>query len=125
MDTLHGAAQLSQSVSKLHRACRIFYQIAKIYMNHRPQTVEPPGYQGDMPQPSASLPLTETPQQLPQLDSDIDLPDFPLSHEDWNGMLDEWDLGLGAENAREMSSYFEQYLSGTGTGALGNPGSFN
>lgn len=25
--------------------------------------------------------------------------------QDWDAMLDDWDLGLGGENAREMSSF--------------------
>ena len=28
-----------------------------------------------------------------------------LYGQDWDAMLDDWDLGLGGENAREMSSF--------------------
>ncbi|EXJ56725.1 hypothetical protein A1O7_07069 [Cladophialophora yegresii CBS 114405] len=118
VDTLHSAAQLSASVSKLYRACRIFYQIAKTYMS-RPAESRPPVPDA---RASAIVPSNTSPQAqytttyAPDPASDIDLPDFPLSQEDWNGMLDEWDLGLGAENAREMSAYFEQYLSGSNAG---------
>ncbi|KIW65216.1 hypothetical protein PV04_07494 [Phialophora macrospora] len=156
--TLHGAAQLSASVSKLYRACRIFYQIAKIYLNrptesegegegegetsrsHRKQhQQQPPAPQVSPRGASVVVPSTmSSPQEQhhttttttttttdvrdpgSDIDIDIDLPDFPLSQEDWNGMLDEWDLGLGAENAREMSAFFEQYLSGSSAGSARN-----
>jgi hypothetical protein len=146
--TLHSAAQLSASVSKLYRACRIFYQIAKIYLT-RPTTESEIGSESSRRQqqpvspPSVSVPSTmmsSSPQEQnhhptttttttttttdvrdpgSDIDIDIDLPDFPLSQEDWNGMLDEWDLGLGAENAREMSAFFEQYLSGGSNAGAG------
>ena len=46
------------------------------------------------------------------------LPDIP-----WDGMLNEWDLGLGAEDAREMGNFFGlgQYMS-TGASGQGGPG---
>ncbi|ETI26260.1 hypothetical protein G647_03037 [Cladophialophora carrionii CBS 160.54] len=135
VDTLHSAAQLSASVSKLYRACRIFYQIAKTYMSHPAESrplaaAAAPDGQYDAAtaaaRASAVVPSNTSPQAqyttyAPDSASDIDLPDFPLSHEDWNGMLDEWDLGLGAENAREMSAFFEQYLSGSNAGAATRP----
>ncbi|OCT48870.1 fungal specific transcription factor domain protein [Cladophialophora carrionii] len=140
VDTLHSAAQLSASVSKLYRACRIFYQIAKTYMSHPVESgplaaaaaAAAPHGQYDTAtaaaaaRASAVVPSNTSPQAqyttyAPDLASDIDLPDFPLSQEDWNGMLDEWDLGLGAENAREMSAFFEQYLSGSNAGAATRP----
>jgi hypothetical protein len=41
------------------------------------------------------------------------LPEFPVSQQDWDGMLNDFDLGLGAESAREMmTSYFEPFMSG-------------
>jgi hypothetical protein len=115
VETMHSAAHLSPSVSKLYRACRIFYQIAKIYLSHRAETPINPGSKGALPRPAATVPSNDSPEPPPAPDPDIDLPDFPLSHEDWNGMLDDFDLGLGAENAREMSTFFEQYLSSSGT----------
>lgn len=136
VETLHGAAALSAAVSKLYRACRIFYQIAKIYLRHpkterveeqHPQQTINPKDDGSRSRslPTAAVPSNDfqhqtTAWQPPETDVDIDLPDFPLSQQDWNGMLDDWDLGLGAENAREMSMYFEQYLSGA-TSGMGAP----
>ncbi len=123
VNTLDTAAHLSASVSKLYRACRIFYQIAKIYLSH-PATNSQPSNSQQALRATTILPSHMSPNQqyttaIPDSGGDIDLPDLPLSHEDFNGMLDEWDLGIGAENARQMSAYFEQYLStgsGTGTG---------
>ena len=120
VNTLHSAAQLSPNVSKLHKACHIFYQIAKTYLSH-PAAKSQQSDSQQMVNPSTILPSTMPPTQqqttfLRDPVGDIDLPDFPLSHEDFNGMLDEWDLGIGAENARQMSAFFEQYMP-NGTGA--------
>ena len=106
VDTLHSAAQLSPAVSKLYRACRIFPQIAKIYLMQRADNApKTPGSQKVVvSQPSSAfMPSNDFLERHQPIDGDIDLPDFPLSHEDWNGMLDEWDIGIGAGNAREMS----------------------
>jgi hypothetical protein len=150
VDALHSEDRLSPSVGKLRRVCRVFYQVAKLYMEQGPlgtNTQRPPGdqVQGGSSASTASkqsvvssvtaqqvqqlgqysngdpqsLYLFPTPSTAPQAHvdfTDIDLPDFPLSHEDWTGMLDGADLGLGAENARDMSSYFEQYFAGVDIG---------
>jgi hypothetical protein len=71
------------------------------------------------PQSLYLFPTSSATAQAPVDFTDIDLPDFPLSHEDWTGILDGADLGLGVENAREMSAYFEQYFAGTDVGANG------
>ena len=115
VDTLHTASQVSVSVSKLYRACRIFYQIAKLYLSQRDKDPQSPAVQKALPNPSTTVPSDDA-QQVP-FDPDVELPDFPLSHADWNGMLDEWDLGLGAGNAREMSFFFEPYLTSGSGGA--------
>lgn len=134
VETLQTAAALSAAVSKLYRACRIFYQVAKIYLahpkkdtgaeQHQQQTINPAEDASRLltsaPVPSNDFPRQPTTRQPPETDVDIDLPDFPLSQQDWNGMLDDWDLGLGAENAREMSVFFEQYLSDA-TSGMGPP----
>ncbi|KAJ9615532.1 hypothetical protein H2200_001607 [Cladophialophora chaetospira] len=115
VETLQNVAQVSASVSKLYKACRIFYQIAKIYLSQPAEKLRLQDNQ-QTPRPTTILPSNASLQQqyttsAQETGGDIDLPDFPLSQQDWNGMLDEWDLGLGAENARQMSAFFEQYLT--------------
>ena len=39
------------------------------------------------------------------------LPDLSLSRQAWDGMLDDWESGIGAENAKQMSSSFERYMN--------------
>ena len=40
--------------------------------------------------------------------------DLDMSHQDWDMMFNEFDLGLGAESAQEMMPWFEQHMSGFG-----------
>ncbi len=41
--------------------------------------------------------------------------DLDMSHQDWDMIFNEFDLGLGAESAREMMPWFEQHASGFST----------
>lgn len=40
--------------------------------------------------------------------SNLDLINFPMN-DNWDQLLDDWELGLGGESARQMTTYFEQY----------------
>ena len=87
VETLKSAAQYSSGVAKLHDACETFFNLAKAYVA---QTInEGESHDGPLHQQHA----TET----------FDL--TSLYGQDWDAMLDDWDLGLGGENAREMSSF--------------------
>ena len=88
VETLKSAAQYSPGVAKLHDACQTFYNLAKAYMA---QTVE----SGE----SSKGPLHQRPAAVEASDT------ISLNGQDWDAMLDDWDLGLGGENAREMSSF--------------------
>ena len=91
--TLKSAAQYSSGVAKLHDACETFFNLAKTYMA---QTIEA----GDACEgPLQQQPTTET----------FDV--ASLYGQDWDAMLDDWDLGLGGENAREMSSFLTESMS--------------
>jgi hypothetical protein len=117
VEALRSAAQLSPNVSKLHRACRMFFEIAKVYLNHDPKNPTSPRQAQAPPSPAANVPSTSLPPTQP-LDNDVDLPDFPQSQADWDGIFNEWEFGLGAANAREMSAFL---LSGS-SGHLNNDG---
>lgn len=131
--TLQGAAQLNPGVGRIYRACRIFYHVATVYFGNGAGQTSSPNQQNGQQQPESAQPVY--PARLsassslppdPQV-ANVGLQDFPLSQQDWDGMLDEWDLGLGAESAREMSSFFESYLSGSGQMGnmqMGNSGPF-
>lgn len=131
--TLQGAQPRSPGVDKLERACKIFSQIARIYLdqtdvaNQQQLHQQQKSHQHFEPihalsatansmssVAGTSSTTTQTIQQQDVQIMDAILPDLPLSQQAWDGMFDEWDLGLGAENAREMSSYFE-HLTGIGS----------
>jgi len=88
--TLKSAAQYSPGISKLHDACDTFLKLASSYMA---QTIEEGGPYSD-----------QLHQQLPAEAFDV----TSLSYQDWNEMLDDWELGLGGENAREISSFLTE-----------------
>lgn len=41
--------------------------------------------------------------------SDLGYMEFSVQGGEWDQMLAGWELGVGAEDARQMTSYFEQY----------------
>ena len=87
VETLKSAAQYSSGIAKLHDACKTFFNLAKAYMAQMIKKGE--SYEGLLHQ----HPATET------------FDPTSLYGQDWNAMLDDWDLGLGGENAREVSSF--------------------
>jgi len=105
---------MGPGIGKLHRACRTFYQIASIYLSQ-------PGSDA-----AASMPPGTNPSGLPSIQyplqhgssaalengmnpSDTMIPDLPLFPQDWDVMLDGWDLGT--DNGPDvMSIFLEQYL---------------
>lgn len=84
VQTLKSAAQYSSGVAKLHDACETFFNLAKAYMAQMIKKGEPG--EGSLHATEAFDPTT-------------------LYGQDWDAMLDDWDLGLGGESAREMSSF--------------------
>lgn len=85
--TLKSAAQYSSGVAKLHDACETFFNLAKAYMAHMIKKGE--SSEG----PLHHQPATEA------------FDPISLYGQDWDAMLNDWDLGLGGANAREMSSF--------------------
>ncbi len=87
VQTLESAAQYSAGVAKLHDACETFFNLAKAYMTQTSRKGE--SYEGPLHQQPAIEAFDPT----------------SFHGQDWDAMLDDWDLGLGGENAREMSSF--------------------
>ena len=85
--TLRSAAEYSSGVAKLHDACETFLNLAKTYVAQMIKKGE--SYEGPLHQQPATEAFDPT----------------RLYGQDWDAMLDDWDLGLGGENAREMSSF--------------------
>lgn len=95
---LEAVADMSPGIGKLHRACQIFYRIAAIYLDQAGSDV------------SASVPLTSNPSSHASAQNscqhgesasfehgmslaDTTISDLPLFPQDWDVMLDGWDLG--------------------------------
>ena len=87
VETLKSAAQYSSGVAKLHDACETFFNLAKAYMAQTSRRGEP--YDG----PPHQQPATEA------------FDPTSLYGQNWDAMFDDWDLGLGGENAREVLSF--------------------
>lgn len=123
VNALESVADMSPGVGKLYRACRIFYQIASMYLAQDGVDDEPV-LQGPAYPPAASsmqvLPQYLVPAWLQASfsSSDAGMPELPLFQQDWNDMLDGWDLGTDGRDSRDNSTIFGQHLSGApGTGA--------
>ncbi|ETN36903.1 uncharacterized protein HMPREF1541_07890 [Cyphellophora europaea CBS 101466] len=102
VSVLDGAALKSSACLKLRNACSNFTKIAETLLA---QDLGSTPIKDDSSQPSPQM-------ADPYAMHYQSMPDFPMSQSDWDGMLNEFDLGLGVESAREMTSYFEPFLSG-------------
>ena len=87
VETLKAAAQYSSGVAKLHLACETFFKLASAYMAQVIKKSE-----------SSESQLLEQPVAKA-------FGPASLYGQDWDTMLDGWDLGLAGESAREMTSY--------------------
>lgn len=90
VETLKSAAQYSSGVAKLHDACETFFNLAKAYVAQTIRKGE--SYENPLHQQPATEAFELT----------------SLYRQDWDAMLDDWDLGLGGEYAREMSSFLTE-----------------
>lgn len=88
VNTLRSAAVFSKGIAKLHEACDTFLKLAKGYISSAGQADE--SWPRDAQHPTATDIFDPT----------------SLSQQDWDAMFDDWDLGLGGENARNMSYVF-------------------
>ena len=111
--TVESICEKSRGVGKLVKTCQSFYQIAcshheQLHSQKLPSQQSPripsilPGAVG-VPDPMLAI------QDAFEINpSTFDNVEFSMQ-EDWDQMLDGWELGLGAESARQMTSYLEQY----------------
>ncbi|KAK4934577.1 hypothetical protein LTR10_024197 [Elasticomyces elasticus] len=111
---MEAVANMGPGIGKLYRACRIFYQIASIYLSQPGSDVAASVSQG---LGSSSYASTRHPLQhgsFAPLENgmhlgDTMIPDLPLFPQDWDVMLDGWDLGTDS-GPGAMSTFLEQYL---------------
>ena len=124
VDTLNSADAVASGIEKLRSACSRFLLIAQAYLSQqesnnsgksdsRPQVDGSRGDPQNVNMTDATVPNQQPPGSAATgmtsagagvFDS---LPEFPFD-------MSEWDLGLGAENAREMGSFFGQYAGTAG-----------
>ncbi|KAL9049665.1 MAG: hypothetical protein Q9206_005416 [Seirophora lacunosa] len=101
VSTLGQVVEQSHAVSKLHRACSSFHEIARVFLAQQSRHGAPLGDRAeDVDADCQSIDNMAEHSLQP-------LPDFSLSQEEWDVMLSEWDLGLGTEDARQMSSFLD------------------
>ena len=111
INTVEQAAKRSKGLSKLLEACRNLHRIAsaKYASQSHPAALEQPI--------SSTNPATvqQRPQsfKIEECDPIQPAPEFNFADfgMDWDQNMDGWEFGLGADNAKEMSSFFGQYHS--------------
>jgi hypothetical protein len=105
--TVQSIAQRSPNLTKLLSACQSFYRIASDYHNQNAQ----PTHVFDAAEATTQVPVPK-PIPVGQVSFESDPSSFnymDFSMQNWDQMFDGWELGLGAESARQMTSYFEQF----------------
>ncbi|KAJ9502416.1 hypothetical protein H2202_002482 [Exophiala xenobiotica] len=113
---LESVADMSPGVGKLYRACRIFYQIASMVLAQDGVGNESVLQGHACPPPATSthaLPQHLVPAwfQASFSSPDAGMPELPLFQQDWDAMLDGWDLGTDGGDFRDNSAIFGQHLS--------------
>jgi hypothetical protein len=134
VETVQSASQVTTAIEKLKIACERFCLVAQAYLSQQDASNangfggrQDSGVMNRSNQSAVDLDTVTQGNQSAAFSSAVgatsigagvfdSLPDFP-----WDGMLSEWDLGLGAESAREMGSFFGQQV-GAGGGGQGNIG---
>jgi Fungal specific transcription factor domain len=119
--SLQSVEKTAKATTKLKTVCERFTLIAQVYMSQQEEShlanAGNEKQQSSMMRNEALVEMMANPPDPSHfVDSTVggstfaggavdgtmfeSLPDFP-----WDGVLNEWDLGLGAESAREMSSF--------------------
>ncbi|KAH7242658.1 hypothetical protein BKA59DRAFT_457226 [Fusarium tricinctum] len=105
--SLQSAAQQSPSIAKLHHVFSTYHQVGRVYFDRAHQAEKQQvvgeghgGVQSIMDENLTNMPFNSA--------TDVLLP-MPT----WDRLLDEWNLGIGEENAIEVSSFLGNYFSAT------------
>lgn len=103
LTTLESGAGKSQMIYRIHDVCSKFYQIAVIVDDQRKQSM---GIQGQMHR--RSRPILD----LEFNPTAISYTDYPMSQEDWGGILEDSHLEFGdiLINVGEMATFVEPYM---------------
>ncbi|KAL8932766.1 MAG: hypothetical protein Q9216_006687 [Gyalolechia sp. 2 TL-2023] len=103
VSTLQSAAGQSRAVKKLYHACKSFHQIAEAYTANRT------GHVTLLKDRDKNvLADCQTMDRTGELDFQP-LSESFVSQQDWDFMLRDWDLGLGMEDARQMSTFLDLF----------------
>ncbi|KAL8655066.1 MAG: hypothetical protein Q9210_001127 [Variospora velana] len=101
VSTLGCAAEQSHAVRKLYHACSSFHQIAKVYIAQQSRHVA-------LLRDRAEDVVADYKSMDNMVEHNLQaLPEFSMSQQEWDIMLSDWDLGLGTEDARQMSSFLD------------------
>lgn len=106
ISSLQSAAQQSPSIAKLHHLCSTYHRVGRAYFNSTYQASKRAlgeGHSGI--QNSVEVNQTDTPFNS--------MGDVFLPGGTWDGLFDQWNPGLGEENALEVSSFLGNYFTGS------------
>lgn len=121
VETMQAASRVANAVQKMTIACERLCHVAQAYINQQEAIVGFGAEKGherqhDPGNMSERITMDGTEQTVVNMDPPAgagifdSLPDFA-----WDEMFSSWDMGPGAESAREMGNFFGQY-----TGTYGN-----
>lgn len=127
------AAEASSAMNKMYKAFSRLFRIAELWTStsesrERRQTQslqtqsvaaldQGSHFPASGKQPLSDGPVADVNMMAPTATdfSAVNWQDLDMSHQDWDMMFNEFDLGLGAESAREMRPWFEQHMSSFST----------
>ena len=101
-------AENSPAARSLYHVCQKFYQITKILTSDKQNTIFKSSSEGqnfvDMP----SVILDDS----YELTAQVDVADctYPMSQQDWDDVMKDFQIGLDDVNAGEMASFIEPYM---------------
>ncbi|KIW20124.1 hypothetical protein PV08_00699 [Exophiala spinifera] len=128
VDGLESIADMSPGAGKLYRSCQKFYQIASIYLaqvkadNNESQqgsSFDSSGSSARKVSQPAQAPAP-APAQTSISSLDASMSELPLFQQDWDEMLEGWQLRTDGGDTGDISAFFGQYLGG-GAGNFAEP----
>lgn len=93
----------SPSAKKLYDVCKTFYELATFSVKRRSLIIKRPHHAEQVYEQRAS---EDTPL-LPEVDFAAPPYDHIMAHQDWDAVMNEFDLGIGAS---AMASFVEPYI---------------
>jgi hypothetical protein len=116
-------SHVAPAMVKLRATCEKFCAIASTYLAQQSAITEQRQQDGEV---TVTHSIDDTHTSATGVNEELHssgllayqaMSDFPMQDGGWDAVLNEWDLGLGAESAREMTGWFQQYMDNSGFAA--------